>query len=160
MKEITAKHKAVIDAIISGETYNDACLLVYPDRKDWSKHAREVAVSKLLRLPHVKAYYDEQRAKLDEEKARAARDEALWSLRDSVDALKFVVKMAQKDAIEITKQNQNGHEYMRAMPTSTANAITGAVNTLNKMFGIAEQVARPDEQIGVSFIDDIGANNE
>ena len=114
----------------------------------------------MLALPHVRAYYEQQRSILDAEKARVAREEALWSMRESVDTLKFVIKMAQKDAVEITKRNQSGNSYERVMPTSTANAITGAVNALNRMFGIADQAQKTDETLNVSFIDDLGVNDE
>lgn len=157
MKEISQNHRAVVDALISGMTNDEACLAVYPHRSEWTKKAREIAVSKVLKLPHVRAYYEEQRAILDEEKARAAREEALWSMRESVDTLKFVIKMAQKDAVEITKRNQDGGAYERVMPTATANAITGAVNALNRMFGIADQPQKSDDTLNVSFIDDLGS---
>lgn len=142
MKRLVQKHRELVDAIVSGKSHYEACIAVYPQRAKWTKSAAEISVSKVLRLPHVKAYYDEQMAKLNEEKAQAARDDALWSFRESVEGLKFVIKMAQKDAINVTKKNQGGGEYQRVMSSGTASSIVSAITALNKMCGF--DGTRPD----------------
>ena len=155
VKSISSNHQAIVNAIISGMTYDAACLAVYPQRSGWTKKAREISVSKILNLPHVREYYEEQRQILDMEKAQTARNDALWSLKESADTLRFVIKLAQKDAIEISKRNQESEKYNCAMSASTAGAITKAVTVLNQMFDIAAPSAKTDNTSPINFIDDL-----
>lgn len=133
---IKKKDQAIADAILSGMTYEQAFDYVMPEKKDsWDRHAKVVNVGKIMAKPVVREYFESQKKAVEEEKARIAREEIVWSYRDSLDALKFVVKMAQRDALDIAKNNREGKQFQKTMAANTATSIVGAVNSLNKMLG-------------------------
>lgn len=137
--------KHLIELIVSGKDYPEAYAIVYPDSKK-TKRTISACICRMLKRKDIQDYKSECENKLKEEKAKiqdevanAIKEKRLWSIQDSIDALKFVINAAKEDAIEIKKRNKNSDKYMRVMPSVTANPIIGAVERLNHMLGIEGQ---------------------
>lgn len=134
MKDIKPDHKQIADYAITGMPYEIIFKKVYPE-KVCEKKAMIQKICKVLRRQDVHEYYEKQKASYEKRKTEKIIDEGIWTFKDTVNAYVFVIKTAQKDAIEISKRNMTSDKYERVMPTATANSIIGANRELSLLLG-------------------------
>lgn len=159
--------KHLIELIVSGKDYPEAYSTVYPGSKK-TKRTISACICRMLKRQDIQKYKAEcerkiqdERAKIKDEVAEIIREKTLWSIQDSIDALKFVINAAKEDAIEIKKRNKNSDKYMRVMPSVTANPIIGAVERLNHMLGIeGQETGLNKSELTNQFIDATDFNED
>lgn len=134
-RAITQQEKIFVDAVLRGERYATAIDIAYPEYADRPNNNKQSKADQLLRRPLIQEYMEQQRRATEKARERIIAKKAEWALSDSIDALKFVVRMAQNDAIVVNKRNMQGGKQERVITSATASAIIGAVEGINKLLG-------------------------
>lgn len=136
IKRLNLKQKEVIDFVLSGSSYVEASLSVYPGHKGWAKNRHSEFVSRIIHSALGQEYYQEKIKEIEAIKKDKLKDRyknPLWSFEDSVNSLKMI--------IDIAKQELNGNlaRYIETQAGSIltptcVNAMLNAIATLNKMY--------------------------
>lgn len=136
IKRLSLKQKEVIDFVLSGSSYVEASLSVYPGHKGWAKNRHCEFVSRIIHSELGQQYYQEKVKEIEAIKKDELKDRyknPLWSFEDSVNNLKMIIDLA--------KQEMNGNlaRYIETQAGSIltptcVNAILNAITTLNKMY--------------------------
>lgn len=136
IKRLNLKQKEVIDFVLSGSSYAEASLSVYPGHKGWAKNRHSEFVSRIIHSELGHQYYQEKVKEIEAIKKDELKDRyknPLWSFEDSVNSLKMIINMAKQEL------NGNLARYIETQAGSIltptcANAMLNAIATLNKMY--------------------------
>lgn len=146
-RSITPEERRFVENIVLyGMTKDKAVSDAFPSTVHQSRKNRDVKASMLMRKNCILEYKTqltlERDAKLEEGRVKALRelqDKDLWKLQDSINALRFVIETAQKDALRAWERLQEDPNCKdRAMTRDTANAIIAGVQELNKILGLCD----------------------
>ena len=132
MKNLSKKEMTFVLARLEGKTMEDAFAEGYPGSRKWARSSRERNANEVMKRPHVKAYYDRERERIDREAAEEVRKKAIWDREKSLLVLREMIITGRKDLEEARAMKQI---KPNAAPATAPlmNSVIRAVGEINKM---------------------------
>ena len=129
MRKLTKQQEAFVQALISGMNQTDAYHEAYPKSRDWKPNIARAKASDTLRIPHVRARYEELKQKYDK---RAERE--MFYNRDSLIADFMYLRDEAKESIQLIGIKQ-----------ANSNAYLGALKNIGDLLGLY-----PDKKVDIN----------
>jgi hypothetical protein len=133
MKKLSKKEITFVLSRLSGNTMEAAFAEGYPSSRKWELASREREANEVMKRPHVKAFYETEREKIDKEAAEEARKKAIWNREKSLKVLSFIVQTGLDDISEARANKKIDPNAPPATNPAIANSIIKAIAELNKM---------------------------
>ena len=133
MKNLSKKEMTFVLSRLEGNTMEAAFAEGYPSSRNWTRASREKQANEVMKRPHVNAFYEVERERIEREAAEEARKKAIWNREKSLKVLSFIVQTGLEDLSDAKALKKLNPDAPPATIPAIANSIIKAVSELNKM---------------------------
>lgn len=131
---LTGKQEKFVQELLAGKSQRQAYMAAYPSSRKWKPKTIDEAACKLMKNSKVFTRFNELKKEQEEERKK----QNLWTYREAVEKLKWLVETASEDV-------EN-----RGVKQANVTAIISAVKELNDL---AKVEAEPEKDETDGFID-------
>lgn len=132
MKKLNKKQYAFIMARLAGNTLEASYAEAYPMSRKWSRCDRDKRACDLMKQPHIKAFYEQEKEKIEAEALEEARKKAIWNREKSMRILSFIAMSGWEEIKEARERKKFDPRAPQVNP-AVANTVIKACAELNKM---------------------------
>lgn len=133
MKKLNKKQYAFIMARLAGNTLEASYAEAYPMSRKWSRCDRDKRACDLMKQPHIKAFYEQEKAKIEAEALEEAKKKAIWSREKSMRVLAFIIQTGVEDINEAKALKKLDPKASQALNSSVANSVIRALAEIDRL---------------------------
>ncbi len=137
MRRLNQKHKALIDAIIDGQTLEQASVTAYPNHAKWTKRANQAFAKTIANSELGKAYKAERLQSIDAAKKAADVEKyraPLISFNDIVNVLVCTIEYYKKETERAAELFDADETQTKILNATSVNGMLSAVDRLCKLY--------------------------
>lgn len=131
-KHLSKKEMAFVLSRLEGNTMEAAFAEGYPSSRKWERASREREANEVMKRPHVRAFYDAEREKIDRAAAEEAKKKAIWSREKSMKILSYIA-ISGWEEIKEARERRKIDQKAPQVNSATTNMVIKAIAELNKM---------------------------
>lgn len=133
MKKLNKKQYSFVMARLAGNTLEASYAEAYPMSRKWSRADRDTRACDLMKEPHVKAFYEQEKAKIEAEALEEAKKKAIWSREKSMRVLAFIIQTGVEDINEAKALKKLDPKASQALNSSVANSVIRALAEIDRL---------------------------
>jgi hypothetical protein len=111
MRRLTPKQEQFVQALISGMNQAEAYMYAYPTSKNWKKNTAKAKACETLKIPHVRARYEELKKEYD----KHAKDQMFYDRDRLISDFMYLKDEAQESIKNIGVKQANSNAYLGAL---------------------------------------------
>lgn len=133
MKKLNKKQYSFVMARLAGNTLEASYAEAYPMSRKWSRADRDTRACDLMKEPHIKAFYEQEKAKIEAEALEEAKKKAIWSREKSMRVLAFIIQTGVEDINEAKALKKLDPKASQALNSSVANSVIRALAEIDRL---------------------------
>lgn len=111
MRKLTPKQEKFVQGLISGLNQTEAYQEAYPASKNWKQHAAKAKACETLKIPHVRARYEQLKNEYD----KHAKEQMFYDRDRLISDFMYLKDEAQESIKNIGVKQANSNAYLGAL---------------------------------------------